>query len=122
MAEQQHFEGFDAEPEEESRSSHKRQAQAIRKLVEKIANLGEQSFKLEKLRENMLNGGVEVLNGFCSLILDTDRNKLRTLIKKAKSELAADAESSKPNSRALFKYLKSEIARAGVEIPHELIK
>ena len=45
MAEQQHFEGFDAEPEEESRSSHKRQAQAIRKLVEKIANLGEQSFK-----------------------------------------------------------------------------
>ena len=185
MAEQQHFEGFDAEPEEESRSSHKRQAQAIRKLVEKIANLGEQSFKslvipqevkeallvarklkpksderrrqlqyvaklqrnyddsdlenqvnmlgasskedpntmkLEKLRENMLNGGVEVLNGFCSLILDTDRNKLRTLIKKAKSELATDAESSKPNSRALFKYLKSEIARAGVEIHHELIK
>lgn len=53
MAEQ-HFEGFDAEPEEESRSSHKRQAQAIRKLVEKIANLGEQSFKslviLKKLR------------------------------------------------------------------------
>ena len=46
MAEQQHFEGFDAEPEEESRSSHKRQAQAIRKLVEKIANLGEQSFKI----------------------------------------------------------------------------
>ena len=38
MAEQQHFEGFDAEPEEESRSSHKRQAQAIRKLVEKIAS------------------------------------------------------------------------------------
>ena len=80
------------------------------------------TMKLEKLRENMLNGGVEVLNGFCSLILDTDRSKLRTLIKKAKSELAADAESSKPNSRALFKYLKSEIARAGVEIPHELIK
>ena len=45
MAVQEHFEGFDVAPDEESRSAHKREAQAIRKLVEKIANLGEQSFK-----------------------------------------------------------------------------
>ena len=185
MSEQLHFEGFDHEAEEESRSAHKREAQALRKLVEKICNLGEQSFKslvlppdvkdalivarklkpksderrrqlqyvaklqrnyddmdleqqvnmlgasakedpntmrLEKLRENMLTGGVEVLNGFCSLVLDTDRNKLRNLVKKAKAELNNDAEAQKPNSRALFKFLKSEINRAKVEIPQELLK
>ena len=185
MSEQLHFEGFDHEAEEESRSAHKREAQALRKLVEKICNLGEQSFKslvlpqdvkdalivarklkpksderrrqlqyvaklqrnyddmdleqqvnmlgasakedpntmrLEKLRENMLTGGVEVLNGFCSLVLDTDRNKLRNLVKKAKAELNNDAEAQKPNSRASFKFLKSEINRAKVEIPQELLK
>ena len=80
------------------------------------------TMRLEKLRENMLTGGVEVLNGFCSLVLDTDRNKLRNLVKKAKAELNNDAEAQKPNSRALFKFLKSEINRAKVEIPQELIK
>lgn len=45
MAEQQHFEGFDEAPDEESRSAHKREAQALRKLVDKIADLGDQSFK-----------------------------------------------------------------------------
>ncbi|MGN0901923.1 MAG: ribosome biogenesis factor YjgA [Succinivibrio sp.] len=182
---EQHFEGFDAAPEEESRSAHKREAQAVRKLIEQVANLGDQSFKqlvipqdvkdallvarklkprsderrrqlqycaklmrfyedsdlaqqvsmlgasskedpntmrLEKLRENMITGGVEILNAFCSLILDTDRNKLRHLIKKAKEEASGDMEASKPNQRALFKYLKSEIARAGVQIPQELLK
>lgn len=187
MAVQEHFEGFDVAPDEESRSAHKREAQAIRKLVEKIANLGEQSFKslvlpqdvkealliarklkpksderrrqlqyvaklqrayddsdlenqvnmlgasskedpnvmkLEKLRENMICGGVEVVNAFCSLILDTDRNKLRNLVKKAKveAEAATDTEAPKPNSRALFKFLKQEINRAKIEIPSELLK
>ncbi len=36
MAVQEHFEGFDAPPELISRSAHKRDAQAIRKLAEKI--------------------------------------------------------------------------------------
>ena len=45
MAEQQHFEGFDSEPEELSRSAYKREAQAIRKLADKIADLGTLSFK-----------------------------------------------------------------------------
>ena len=187
MAVQEHFEGFDVAPDEESRSAHKREAQAIRKLVEKIANLGEQSFKslvlpqdvkealliarklkpksderrrqlqyvaklqrayddsdlenqvnmlgasskedpnvmkLEKLRENMISGGVEVVNAFCSLILDTDRNKLRNMVKQAKveAEAATDTEAPKPNSRALSKFLKQEINRAKIEIPSELLK
>ena len=80
--------------------------------------------KLEKLRENMICGGVEVVNAFCSLILDTDRNKLRNLVKKAKVEAEAttDTEAPKPNSRALFKFLKQEINRAKIEIPSELLK
>ena len=35
MAVQEHFEGFDQAPDEQSRSAHKREAQALRKLVEK---------------------------------------------------------------------------------------
>lgn len=186
MAVQEHFEGFDQAPDEQSRSAHKREAQALRKLVEKIADLGDQSFKklildpqvkealviarslkprsderrrqlqyvakiqrscedfasleeqvnmlgasskedprtmrLEKLRENLIVGDVSVLNAVCSLIKDIDRNKLRTLVKKAKVEAEGDLEASKPNSRALFKYLKSEFTKAGIEIPNELIK
>lgn len=44
MAVQEHFEGFDQEKSEISRSAHKREAQAIRKLADKIADLGTQSF------------------------------------------------------------------------------
>lgn len=185
MAEQQHFEGFDEAPDEESRSAHKREAQALRKLVDKIADLGDQSFKalvmpqevtdafiiarklktksderrrqlqyvaklarryddidleqqvnmlgasskedpntmrLEKLRESFIKGGIEVVNAFCSLVADTDRNKLRNLVKKSKEEASLDNEEAKPNCRALFKFLKTEINRAKVEIPQELLK
>lgn len=183
MAVQEHFEGFDAPPEEQSRSAHKREAQAIRKLADKIASFGDLTFKklnlpdeairegfitarglrknsdekrrqlqyvaklmrqydltdlqnqiaslgatpkadpkamrMENLRENLILGGVEVLNEFCSLIYDTDRNKLRTLIKKAKLELNADLP-DRPAARALFKHLKAELKRAGVEVPDSL--
>lgn len=185
MAVQEHFEGFDAPPEEVSRSAHKREAQAIRKLADKICEFGDLTFKklnlpdesireafdvarrlrknsdekrrqlqyvaklmrqydlselqnqiatlgatpkadpkamrMENLRENLILGGVEVLNEFTSLIYDTDRNKLRTLIKKAKDELTSDLP-DRPAARTLFKYLKAEIKRAGVEIPDTLAK
>ena len=185
MAEQQHFEGFDSEPEELSRSAHKREAQAIRKLADKIADLGTLSFKhlnfpdesvkeafviargmrknsdekrrqlqfaakllraydaedlkkqiesigatpkadpnamrLENLRENLIRGGVKALNTFTAVINDTDRNKLRTLIKKAKDELAQE-KGERPAARALFKYIKSELQRSGAAIPDELAK
>ena len=185
MAEQQHFEGFDSEPEELSRSAYKREAQAIRKLADKIADLGTLSFKhlnfpdesvkeafviargmrknsdekrrqlqfaakllraydaedlkkqiesigatpkadpnamrLENLRENLIRGGVKALNTFTAIINDTDRNKLRTLIKKAKDELAQE-KGERPAARALFKYVKSELQRSGAAIPDELAK
>ena len=185
MAEQQHFEGFDSEPEQLSRSAYKREAQAIRKLADKIADLGTLSFKhlnfpdesvkeafviargmrknsdekrrqlqfaakllraydaedlkkqiesigatpkadpnamrLENLRENLIRGGVKALNTFTAVINDTDRNKLRTLIKKAKDELAQE-KGERPAARALFKYIKSELQRSGAAIPDELAK
>lgn len=45
MAVQEHFEGFDKAPDEMSRSAHKREAQRVRNLAEKIANLGIEAFK-----------------------------------------------------------------------------
>jgi ribosome-associated protein len=53
MVEQQYFEGFDKSAENDSRSAHKREAQALRKLIEKIANLGEQSFNKIILKDDV---------------------------------------------------------------------
>ncbi len=182
---EQHFEGFDHEPEE-SRSARKREAQAIRKLVEDISNLGDQAFKsliipddvkeallvarklkprsderrrqlqyvarlqrgypesdldmqvkmlgasskedpntmkLERLRQELIDGGKLAIDAMCSLIIDTDRNKLRTLVKKASEEAKLDLEGNlpKPASRALYKYIKSEFARVKISIPNHLI-
>ena len=61
------------------------------------------------------------MNTFTAVIKDTDRNKLRTLIKKAKDELAKET-SERPAARALFKYIKSELQRSGAAIPDELAK
>lgn len=179
----QHFEGFDHEAEEESRSAHKREAQAIRKLVEKIADLGEQSYKaltlpddlraaitmarklrprsderrrqlqyaakilrgyedldlqsqinllgasakedpnamrLELLREEFITRGKEAIDAFCALITDTDRNKLRQYVKKAAEEAAGDPGNPKPHARTLYKYIKAELARAGLPVPQTL--
>ncbi len=44
MAEQEFFSGFDADPEEISRSAHKREAQAVRKLAEDLSKLGREAF------------------------------------------------------------------------------
>ncbi len=44
MAEQEYFSGFDAEPEEISRSAHKREAQAVRRLAEALGKLGAEAF------------------------------------------------------------------------------
>ncbi len=185
MAVQEHFEGFDAPPEEFSKSAHKREAQAIRKLAEKIEAFGPITFnklefpdesikealvvarklkknsdekrrqlqyvaklmrsydldalinqidnlgatpksdpkalKMELLRENLIHGGTKALNEFTSLIYDTDRNKLRTLIKKAREELNSTLP-DRPAARTLFKFLKAEIKRANVEIPDSLTK
>ncbi len=181
----QHFEGFDQEPEEESRSAQKRAAQALRRLCDDIAALGEQSYRaldmpeelreafevarglkphsderrrqlqyaakllrraeglnlqqqlqmqgasakvdpnalrLEKLREEFLVHGKAAIDAFVGLIVDTDRNKLRVLVKKAQQEAAtAESGAERPAARQLFKYLKSELARSGIEVPASLL-
>ncbi|MCR5536463.1 MAG: DUF615 domain-containing protein [Succinivibrio sp.] len=182
---EQHFEGFDHEPEEESRSAQKRAAQALRKLCDDIADLGVQSYRalvmpehvreafdvarglkprsderrrqlqyaakllraeegldlkqqieglgasvkvdpnamrLEQLREEFIAHGKEAIDAFVALIVDTDRNKLRVLVKKAQQEAAkAEPGAEKPAARQLFKYVKAELARAKVEIPASLL-
>lgn len=180
-----HFEGFDTEPDEMSRSAHKREAQAVRKLVEEVASLGDQSFaklvlpsdvreaisvarklrprsdekrrqlqyaaklmrdysdidlkkqlsllgasskedpdvmRYEKLRSELINSGVETINALCLLCKDLDRNKLRNLVKKAKEEaLKVENGEEKPVARQLFKFLKTEIKKAGIKVPDTLI-
>lgn len=180
MAVQEHFEGFDTQPDEMSRSAHKRQAQKIRDFADKIANLGDEAFKrinfvendikeafivarklrrtsderrrqlqyaakllrdtdyqsifnqvdninatskedpntmrFEIWREYLLLAGVEGINDFCSRILDTDRNKLRNLVKKATDEIKKDIP-DKVNVRSLFKFIKAEVKRSGIAVP-----
>lgn len=180
MAVQEHFEGFDTEPDELSRSAHKREAQAIRKLADKIADLGDTAFarlkfeeeevkeafvkarslrrisderrrqlqfaakllrsfghedlenqinnlsttakedpkamRLEMLREYLIHGGIKGVNSLVELIPSIDRNKLRTLVKRAHDELSSTLP-DRPQARALYKFIKTEVNNAGVEIP-----
>jgi ribosome-associated protein len=55
----QHFEGFDQEPDEESRSARKRGAQEIRRQVENVANLGEHAFKAIRLEPDVRDAIVQ---------------------------------------------------------------
>ncbi len=183
MAEQEYFSGFDAEPEEESRSEHKRQAQAVRRLAEDLGNLGPEAFgalrfpdesikealivarglkrnsdekrrqlqyaaklmrgydleplkqqlnlqgasavvdpntmRLEKLRAQLLEKGTAGINTLCGIYYNLDRNKLRSLVKKAQTEQAQELK-DKPALRELYQYLKSTFAQSGTPVPEEL--
>lgn len=183
MAVQEHFEGFDTAPDEMSRSAHKRAAQAIRKMAEDIANLGDQAFsrllfpdlevkeafvtarslkrnsderrralqfaakllrsfgheslehqlktmsatakedpqamRLELLREFLIHGGIKGVNAMVELIPSIDRNKLRTLVKRAHDELSSTLP-DRPAARALFQFIKAEVKKSGVEIPDNM--
>ena len=185
MAVQEHFEGFDTEPDELSRSAHKREAQAIRKLADRIAQLGDQAFsrlsfpdeevkeafvkarslrrnsderrrqlqfaaklmrsfgheelesqlegmnntssvdpramRLEMMREFLIHGGIKGVNAMVELIPSIDRNKLRTLVKRAHDELSSTLP-DRPAARALYQFIKAETARAGVEIPDTMLR
>ncbi len=185
MAVQEHFEGFDTEPDELSRSAHKREAQAIRKLADRIAQLGDQAFsrlsfpdeevkeafvkarslrrnsderrrqlqfaaklmrsfgheelesqlegmnntssvdpramRLEMLREFLIHGGIKGVNAMVELIPSIDRNKLRTLVKRAHDELSSTLP-DRPAARALYQFIKAETARDGVEIPDTMLR
>ena len=185
MVVQEHFEGFDTEPDELSRSAHKREAQAIRKLADKIADLGDTAFarlkfeeeevkeafvkarslrrisderrrqlqfaakllrsfghedlenqinnlsttakedpkamRLEMLREYLIHGGIKGVNSLVELIPSIDRNKLRTLVKRAHDELSSTLP-DRPQARALYKFIKTEVNNAGVEIPDTMLR
>ena len=185
MAVQEHFEGFDTEPDVLSRSAHKREAQAIRKLADKIADLGDTAFarlkfeeeevkeafvkarslrrisderrrqlqfaakllrsfghedlenqinnlsttakedpkamRLEMLREYLIHGGIKGVNSLVELIPSIDRNKLRTLVKRAHDELSSTLP-DRPQARALYKFIKTEVNNAGVEIPDTMLR
>lgn len=185
MAVQEHFEGFDTEPDELSRSAHKREAQAIRKLADRIADLGDTAFarlkfeeeevkeafvkarslkrisderrrqlqfaakllrsfghesleqqingmsstakedpkamRLEMLREFLIHGGIKGVNSMVELIPAIDRNKLRTLVKRAHDELTSTLP-DRPAARALYQYIKAEVNKAGVEIPDTMLR
>lgn len=185
MAVQEHFEGFDTEPDELSRSAHKREAQAIRKLADKIADLGDTAFarlkfeeeevkeafvkarslrrisderrrqlqfaakllrsfghedlenqinnlsttakedpkamRLEMLREYLIHSGIKGVNSLVELIPSIDRNKLRTLVKRAHDELSSTLP-DRPQARALYKFIKTEVNNAGVEIPDTMLR
>lgn len=185
MAVQEHFEGFDTAPDEMSRSAQKREAQAIRKLADKIADLGDQAFsrlsfpdpevkeafvkartlrrnsderrrqlqfaakllrsfghellesqlegmsatakedpramRLEMLREFLIFGGIKGVNALTELIPSIDRNKLRTLVKRAHDEVNSTLP-DRPAARALFKFIKAEVNKANVEIPDHMCR
>ncbi|MCK0513317.1 DUF615 domain-containing protein [Anaerobiospirillum sp. NML120448] len=185
MAVQEHFEGFDTAPDEMSRSAQKREAQGIRKLADKISQLGDQAFsrlqfpdpevkeafvkarslrrnsderrrqlqfaakllrsfgheeleaqieamnntskedpramRLEMLREFLIHGGIKGVNALVELIPSIDRNKLRTLVKRAHDELSSTLP-DRPAARALYQYIKAETKRADVEIPDHMLR
>lgn len=184
MAVQEHFEGFDQEADESSKSAQKREAQEIRALAETICKLGLESYKklkfpdesikealdtarnlkinsderrrqlqyvaklmrqyeldeltqgvqsigqsskedpktaaLENLREYFLDKGILAVNSFCQISANTDRNKLRHLLKKAQEEIDLPSEASKPNCRALFKFLKQECTKNSISLEQML--
>ncbi|HIV16220.1 MAG TPA: DUF615 domain-containing protein [Candidatus Avisuccinivibrio pullicola] len=78
-----------------------------------------QAMRLENLRENLIAQGTPCINAFCSVVRDTDRNKLRTLVKKAQEELKSERP-DRPAARALYRFLKEELNRTAVTLPEEL--
>ncbi|MCR5084472.1 MAG: DUF615 domain-containing protein [Succinivibrionaceae bacterium] len=176
MGENQHFEGFDAEPEEESRSAQKRAAQEVRRLAERICDLGAQAYshldlgdpqleaamaearrlkphsdsrrrqlqfaarlmremdlgplreqvrllgasaatdprttRLERLRDQLVAGGMGAINALCAQRQGLDRQRLRALVQRAAGEAS---EGQRQGYRALFQYLREALGDA--EIP-----
>ena len=159
-----------------SRSARKREAQALRALIEKAAGLGREDFaaltlpeelrealeaaralrprsderrrqlqfaarrlralddfdlaqamgrlhqsahedpvaqRLERLRARLLEEGLPLVNALCALIKDTDRTKLRQLVRQAQAGREGAAT-------RLYRHLRDEFARTGLEVPANL--
>lgn len=104
-------------------------------LGEQIALLGASSkedpdtMRFERLRSELISGGVSVVNSLCSLCKDLDRKKLMSLVRKAKAEFKQeqqtenmDVKIQKPESRRLYRYIKDEIRKAGIQVPETLLE
>lgn len=104
-------------------------------LGEQIALLGASSkedpdtMRFERLRSELISGGVSVVNSLCSLCKDLDRKKLMSLVRKAKAEFKqeqqtenTDVKIQKPESRRLYRYIKDEIHKAGIQVPETLLE
>ncbi len=104
-------------------------------LGEQIALLGASSkedpdtMRFERLRSELISGGVSVVNSLCSLCKDLDRKKLMSLVRKAKAEFKqeqqtenTDVKIQKPESRKLYRYIKDEIRKAGIQVPETLLE
>ena len=78
------------------------------------------AMRLEHLRSELIASGAPAINALCALIYDIDRNKLRTLVKKAQQEVLKE-QSAKPALRELYQYLKSSFAQSKVAIPASLL-
>lgn len=104
-------------------------------LGEQIALLGASSkedpdtMRFERLRSELISGGVSVVNSLCSLCKDLDRKKLMSLVRKAKAEFKqeqqtenTDVKIQKPELRRLYRYIKDEIRKAGIQVPETLLE
>ena len=78
------------------------------------------AMRLEHLRSELIASGAPAINALCALIYNIDRNKLRTLVKKAQQEVLKE-QSAKPALRELYQYLKSSFAQSKVAIPASLL-
>lgn len=99
-----------AYPEFDLKQEYERLSASIRTDPEAV--------RLEKLRDELISGGTSSLNAFCALVRDTDRNMLRSLVKKAREEhlKTADTQQPRPCARALFRFVKSELSRSGATL------
>lgn len=77
--------------------------------------------RLEQLREYLIHGGIKGVNALVELIPGIDRNKLRTLVKRAHDELSSTIP-DRPAARALYQFIKAEVNRAQVEIPDSMLR
>ncbi len=64
------------------------------------------TYNIEKLRDSLISGGIKAINDLVAQNVEIDRQKLRSLVSKAKKELENEG-SDKKAYKELFQYLKN---------------
>lgn len=67
-----------------------------------------QTYKIEQIRNKLINEGMKAINEIISSNPELDRNKLRSLVQKSKQELDTN-DQNKKNYKELFKYLRENL-------------